>query len=292
MAPVIRGADEPPAGHRCGPLYVSDTLACRVGWSVVGSGVGGRLRRGRGGSGVREGGLRGGDFTRIGRVPASKPESRDPARPAPLGLITDWGGVLTVPVAAAVTAWLEGDSIDMSGYRSLMTQWVGEAYGGDGLTNPIHALERGETTPEEFEELLAGRLVRIDGAAVPAGGLLRRMFAEMAPVEPMYALLRSLRRAGVRTAVLSNSWGNNYPRELFAGVFDAVVISSEVGMRKPEERIFLHALARLGLTPQQCVFIDDIEANVTAARALGMTGLHHRDPEATAAAVRDLFGLA
>src|SRR5260370_4976831 len=101
-----------------------------------GSGVGGRLRRGRGGSGVREGGLRGGDFTRIGRVPASKPESRDPARPAPLGLITDWGGVLTVPVAAAVTAWLEGHSIDMSGYRSLMTQWVGEAYGGVGLTDP------------------------------------------------------------------------------------------------------------------------------------------------------------
>jgi putative hydrolase of the HAD superfamily len=215
-----------------------------------------------------------------------------PGHSAPLGLITDWGGVLTIPVAAAVTAWLEADRIDKPAYASLMTGWVREAYGSDGLVNPIHALERGETTPEEFEEMLAGRLLRVDGAAVPAGGLLRRMFAEMAPVETMYALLRSLRRAGVRTGMLSNSWGNDYPRELFTDVFDAVVISSEVGMRKPEQRIFMHALAKLGLTPRQCVFIDDIEANVAAARALGMTGLHHRDPETTAAAVRDLFGLA
>ncbi len=225
-------------------------------------------------------------------MPASQQEPHDPGRSLLRGLITDWGGVLTIPVAAAVAAWLEADSIDKPGYRSLMTQWVTGAYGGDRRANPIHALERGETRPEAFEELLAGQLVRIDGAAVPAGGLLRRMFAELVPVEAMYALLRSLRTAGVRTAMLSNSWGNDYPRELFPDLFDAVVISSEVGMRKPEERIFTHALSRLGLTPGQCVFIDDIEANVAAAQALGMIGLHHRDPEATAAAVRDLFGLA
>lgn len=200
--------------------------------------------------------------------------------------------MLTIPVAAAVTAWLEAERIDKPAYASLMTGWVREAYGGDGLANPIHALERGETTAEQFEELLAGRLMRADGAAVAPGGLLRRMFAAMAPVPAMYVLLRSLRQAGVRTGMLSNSWGNDYPRELFTDVFDAVVISSEVGMRKPERRIFVHALARLGLTPRECVFVDDIEANVTAARALGMIGLHHRDAETTAAAVRDLFGLA
>jgi putative hydrolase of the HAD superfamily len=241
--------------------------------------------------------------SRIGRVVASQSHAQDPGHTAgsgaagsgqagPLGLITDWGGVLTVPVAAAITAWLEEDMIDKPAYVSLMTGWVRDAYGGNGLVNPIHALERGESTPEEFEQILAGRLVRADGAAVPAGGLLRRMFAAMAPVEPMYAMLRSLRRAGIRTAMLSNSWGNDYPRELFTDVFDAVVISSEVGMRKPERRIFVHALAKLGLAPRQCVFIDDVEANVAAARELGMTAVHHRDPDATAAAVRDLFGLA
>jgi putative hydrolase of the HAD superfamily len=230
-------------------------------------------------------------------VLASQPESdhaeSDHAgRRVPRGLITDWGGVLTIPVVAAVTAWLEADGIDKPGYRSLMTQWVSEAYRSGGLANPIHALERGETTPAAFEELLAGQLVRVDGAAVPATGLLGRMFAQMRPVESMYSLLRSLRQAGIRTAMLSNSWGNNYPRELFLDLFDVVVISSEVGMRKPEERIFLHAATGLGLTPGECVFIDDIEANVTAAADLGMIGLHHRDPESTAAAVMDLFGLA
>jgi len=209
----------------------------------------------------------------------------------PRGLITDWGGVLTAPVAASVAAWLKADGIDALGYRCVMTQWVGEAYGPEGPKNPVHALERGEITPQQFERLLAARLIRTDGDAVPADGLLRRMFAAMVPVEPMYALLRSVRGAGIPTGLLSNSWGNDYPRETFPDLFDAVVISSEVGMRKPEEAIFLHALARLGLTPEHCVFIDDIEANVTAARALGMVGLHHREPDGTAAAVKDLFGL-
>jgi putative hydrolase of the HAD superfamily len=225
-------------------------------------------------------------------VVASQSALQGRGNSALLGLITDWGGVLTIPVAAAVTAWLEADGIDKPAYTSLMTGWVRDAYGSDGLMNPIHALERGETTPEQFEAVLAGRLLRADGAAVPAGGLLRRMFATMTPVQAMYDLLRSLRQAGVRTGMLSNSWGNEYPRELFTDLFDAVVISSEVGMRKPEQRIFLHALAKLGLAPQQCVFIDDIEANVAAAQALGMVGLHHRDPDTTAAAVLDLFGLA
>ena len=69
-----------------------------------------------------------------------------------------------------------------------------------------------------------------------------------------------------------------------------VVISSEVGMRKPEERIFRHAAALLGLEPQECVFIDDIEANVAAAEAVGLVGVHHREPEPTIARLAELLG--
>lgn len=214
------------------------------------------------------------------------------AYPHPRGLITDWGGVLTIPVVAAVTAWLEADGIDASGYKTIMAEWIAQAYGSDGAANPIHALERGEISPQQFEALLAAQLVRIDGNSVPPNGLLKRMFAEMIPVEPMYDLLRRVRAAGVTTALLSNSWGNDYPREAFADLFDAVIISSEVRMRKPEERIYMHAVARLGLTPGECIFIDDLEANVAAAEAIGMIGVHHRDPEITAAAVMDIFGLS
>ena len=108
----------------------------------------------------------------------------------------------------------------------------------------------------------------------------------------MYDLIRTVRGAGFRTGLLSNSWGcDEYPPADFPGLFDAVVISGECGMRKPEQAIFLHTAKSLGLEPEQCVFIDDIEANVAAAAACGMTGLHHTEATQTAAALRDLLGL-
>jgi len=62
-------------------------------------------------------------------------------------------------------------------------------------------------------------------------------------------------------------------------------------MRKPEERIFRHAAQLLGLDPAQCVFVDDLEANVLAAEALGMTGVWHTDPAETVTRLGALVGL-
>jgi len=208
------------------------------------------------------------------------------------GVITDWGGVLTTPILATVQAWIQADGIDWNSYRAVMRAWVAEAYDLSGSPNPIHALERGECSGAEFEQMLAAQLFRVDGGAVAAEGLLQRMFAASLPVAAMYDTIRALRGAGLRTALLSNSWGcDEYPRADFPGLFDTVVISGEVGMRKPEEGIFLHAAQALGLPPQECVFIDDIEANVAAAVACGMTGLHHTEAAATAAALQDLLGV-
>jgi putative hydrolase of the HAD superfamily len=208
------------------------------------------------------------------------------------GVITDWGGVLTTPILTMVRAWIEADEIDWNSYHTVMRAWVFEAYGTDGCTNPIHALERGECSRAEFERILAARLVRLDGGAVLPEGLIRRMFAACAPVPAMYDTIRALRAAGLRTALLSNSWGcEEYPRTDFPALFDTVVISGEVGMRKPEEGIFLHAAQALGLAPRECVFIDDIEHNVAGAVACGMTGVLHTDPAATALALQDLLGV-
>jgi putative hydrolase of the HAD superfamily len=74
-------------------------------------------------------------------------------------------------------------------------------------------------------------------------------------------------------------------------LFDAIVISAEVGMRKPEERIFRHAAGLIGLAPGECVFIDDMEANVRVAEATGMRGVLHTEPVATVARLTELFGL-
>ena len=74
-------------------------------------------------------------------------------------------------------------------------------------------------------------------------------------------------------------------------LFDAVVISAEAGMRKPEPRIFLHATTLLGLEPAECIFIDDIEANVLAAEAVGMVGVHHRGLRSTTQRLSELLGI-
>lgn len=202
-------------------------------------------------------------------------------------VITDWGGVLTSPLADAVAAWLAADRIDAERYKDVMRAWVKQAYDGAG-TNPIHGLEDGSLSVAEFERLLAAELVTVDGGPVEAAGLIARMFGAFTPVEPMYEALRAARAAGTRTALLSNSWGNEYPRDLFAELFDAVVISAEVGMRKPDERIFRHALDLLGLDAAECVFIDDIEHNIRAAEALGIRGIHHTRPDTTIAELRGL----
>lgn len=207
------------------------------------------------------------------------------------GVITDWGGVMTSPLLETVTAWLEADRIDRDSYRTVMRRWVSEAYGADGAVNPIHALERGECTNEQFETALAAELVAADGGPVAAEGLLSRMFAGSRLDEGMVGLFRRLRAGGVPTGLLSNSWGFSYPQELLAELFDAVVISGEVGMRKPEPRIFAHAAGLLGLQPAECVFIDDIAANIAAAEQAGYTGVLHTAAEETASRVAGLMAL-
>ena len=209
------------------------------------------------------------------------------------GVIIDWAGVLTNPLHGTVRTWVEADGIDWDSYAACMRGWLDEAYLPGAVGNPVHALERGECSVEEFEQTLAARLRRLDGGTVPAEGLLTRMFAASLTVPVMYGMLRTIRAAGIRTCLLSNSWGpGGYPREDFPELFDAVVISHEVGMRKPELRIFRHAAELIGLAPAMCVFIDDIEANVTAARECGMTGIWHDNPERTAGQLSALLGIS
>jgi putative hydrolase of the HAD superfamily len=208
------------------------------------------------------------------------------------GVITDWGGVMTNPIAETVNAWLVAEGIDRDSYVTIMRQWVSQAYDSAGVDNPIHALERGESSPVVFEQVLASQLLLADGGPVAVDGLLERMWAGTRLDQAMLAAFRTLHSRGVPTGLLSNSWGSSdYPRELFPGMFDAVVISAEVGMRKPEPRIFLHAAGLLGLEPAECVFVDDIEANIAAAEQLGFSGVLHVDAQTTLERLADLLGI-
>lgn len=211
-------------------------------------------------------------------------------KPVLQGLLVDWGGVLTSGLDDALSRWAELDGLDFDAYYRAMVDWLA-ASPAEAELNPIHALERGQMAVPDFERKLAAILVRRDGTPVPAEGLIERMFAHFEHQPQMSALVRRAKAHGIRTALLSNSWGNSYPRDTWEGMFDDVVISGEVGLRKPEPEIFLLAAKRLGLAPVECVFVDDMEPNVEGARALGMTAVHHTSYETTLRELEALFGI-
>lgn len=193
----------------------------------------------------------------------------------------DWGGVLTTGLQSTMTAWCESDGVDYEQFRAVLRDWLGPSYGRDVEVSPVHALERGEMEVPDFERRLAARLRTHDGRQVDPEGLLNRMFAGFRTVHTMHDVVRRAKEAGLRTCLLSNSWGNSYPREGWDEMFDAVVVSGEVGMRKPEPRIYYYAAERIGLPPRACVFVDDLRSNVRGAAEVGMVGVHHETPERT-----------
>ncbi len=206
------------------------------------------------------------------------------------GLLVDWGGVLTSGLEDALGRWAELDGLDFEAYYRTMVDWLA-ASPAEAEVNPIHALERGQIAVPDFERKLASMLVRRDGGPVQAEGLLERMFAHFEHQPQMSALIRRARSHGIKTALLSNSWGNSYPRETWDGMFDDIVISGEVQLRKPEAEIYLLSAQRLALRPAECVFIDDLEVNVIAARELGITGIVHTSYEETRRELEALFGV-
>jgi putative hydrolase of the HAD superfamily len=203
-------------------------------------------------------------------------------------LVVDWYGVMTQDLDTALGAWAQADGISYSSWREAMRDWFGVAGDVDATINPVHALERGELEVPDFEVELARRLAS-SGATVEPTGLLDRMFEHFVHAPDMSGLLRRARLAGLSTALLSNSWGDSYLRDGWDEMFDVVVISGEVGMRKPEPRIFRFVVERLGRQPDECVFVDDHDVNVRAAAELGLVGLHHQDYAATAAELEALF---
>jgi putative hydrolase of the HAD superfamily len=193
------------------------------------------------------------------------------------GLIVDYGGVLTSDPFASFEAFCAAERLAPDTVRDRLRD-------DPEARDLLARLETGALTAAEFE-LAFGALL---GVAHPQ--LLQRMFGGMEPDTAMIDGVRALRSTGVRVALLSNSIGNAYDRELLEQLFDAWVISSEVGLRKPEPAIYELAAARIGLEPADCVIVDDLPGNLKPARALGMaTVLHRGDAEATLAEVASLL---
>jgi putative hydrolase of the HAD superfamily len=195
------------------------------------------------------------------------------------GLVVDYGGVLTVPIRTAFDAWLDADRISRKEFGALFREWTATE------DNPVHRIETGTITGEEFAAELVARLRDVDGAEIPPAGLIDRIFAGLVLDRDALVMLRAARAAGLRTALLSNSWAMSYPWADLGPLLDARVVSGDVGLRKPDPAIYHLAAEKLGLRLDECAFVDDIETNVDAARALGMYAVHHTDLARTLAAL-------
>ncbi|WP_144122615.1 HAD family hydrolase [Catellatospora sichuanensis] len=203
----------------------------------------------------------------------------------PAALLVDYGGVLTERMDLTQSRFCQAAGIEPGSLLRVLDEWVARP----GPDSPVPAMERGEITVAAFERLLAARLTGIDGVPVRPDGLLQAMFADGRLDEQTLDLVAELRRAGVRTAMVSNAWGSDYPFDRLHACFDAFVLSHEVGSRKPEPDIYLRSAQLLDVAPQDCVFVDDRAANVHGAQLVGMVGLHFTDPAAGRARLRELF---
>lgn len=194
-------------------------------------------------------------------------------------LLVDYGGVLTRSVGRSFRDFERAEGMPKGSVLRLLQA----AYEADQDANPIARYERGEIDRDSFEQLLVEQLDRA-GYRVPREQLVLRLFAGMQPHGEVWDLVAQARAGGVRTVLLSNSWGvEEYPRARLAEVFDDLVISGEVGIRKPSPAIYMLAAERAGVPPEGCAFVDDLERNVEVARQLGMFGVLHREAAATAA---------
>ncbi|GDY29106.1 HAD family hydrolase [Gandjariella thermophila] len=224
----------------------------------------------------------------MGRATGDAPPASGAARPAEATIraaVFDYGGVLTTPVRESIAAWLAADGIRPETFSAALKAWMSRSA---PVGTPVHRLETGELAIEEFERLLAAELATHDGSPVVAEGLLTRLFGAMRLDDAMIELVRELRDRGLRTVLLSNSWGNTYPRALIAEIFDGVVISGEVGLRKPDPRIYRLALDHAGVAPAEAVFVDDASPNTDAAAAVGMRAIRHTDAATTRARLAEL----
>jgi putative hydrolase of the HAD superfamily len=195
------------------------------------------------------------------------------------GLLVDWGGVLTSDLFASFGAFCELEGLERDAVQRLFREDA-------ACRDLLIAFETGALPEEDFEVQFAPYL------GVAASGLIDRMFAGSGPDERMLDAVRQARAGRIHTGLVSNSWGTRrYPRELLAELFDGVVISGEVGIRKPSPEIYRLGAERIGLEPAACVFVDDLPFNLSPAAELGMATVHHRSAEETIDELERLLGV-
>ena len=204
-------------------------------------------------------------------------------------VICDFGGVLTTPLVRSFLAFQEHSGVTLEELGNAMAKLARDSDG----EHPLFRLEKGLISEQEFLRALADALDR----DVELEGFGERYFEHLDRNEEMISLMRRLRERGLRMALLTNNvreWEPLWRAKLpdIDEIFEVVVDSAFVGMRKPEPGIYELTLERLGggLAAGDCLFVDDTEANCEMATELGMTAVHYRENEEAIREIESALG--
>jgi putative hydrolase of the HAD superfamily len=193
-------------------------------------------------------------------------------------VLSDFGGVLTSPLRDTFRAFQDSSGISLASLGSAMA-----AVAARTGAHPLFELETGRLTEADFLAGLAAELTEQLGRTVELHGFGEAYFNHLDPNERMIEYMRSLRGRGHRMAICTNNvreweplWRAMLPVD---EIFEVVVDSAFVGVRKPEPEIYRLTLERLGVNADTALLVDDIEANCDGARELGMQAVWFRSTE-------------
>jgi putative hydrolase of the HAD superfamily len=191
-------------------------------------------------------------------------------------IVSDFGGVLTTPLLGAFVGLQEQRGIPLEAFGAALAR----AAADNGGENPLFELETGRLTEARFVKLLGAALREELGRDVDLARFGETFFEHLQPNEELFAFMRTLHERGYRMAILTNNvreweplWRSMLPID---ELFELVVDSGFEGVRKPDPRIYEVTLDRLGVAPEATLFLDDMEVNCDAARALGMQAVWFR----------------
>ena len=203
-------------------------------------------------------------------------------------VVSDFGGVLTAPLMEGFARFQADTGVAPATFGAALAA----AARANGGRNPLFELEVGAISEAEFLATLERELEAGLGRPVALHGFGERYMAALDANDELFAHYRALHAGGIRFAMLTNNvreWEPHWRAKLpIDEIFETVVDSAFVGLRKPDPAIYAIVLERLALPAEACAFVDDIAVNVEAARALGFAAVHFRD---TAQAIAELDAL-
>ena len=203
-------------------------------------------------------------------------------------VIFDLGGVVFPSPFEAFDRYNDASGLPPGFVRSLIRT--------SSETGAWAALERGELTNPQFHAALEGEAA-VHGHTIDAEALMGEVGKGFGPRPEMLTAIRRIRAAGLRTGALTNNWASGEKGVDTTGgmhstdLFDTIVESSVVGLRKPDPAIYALALDRLGVEAHEAVFLDDLGINLKPARAMGMATIKVGDPHAAIDELAAVLGL-